>query len=118
MRFDYLHDAESGAVAKLRHIASAPEMRLPSLAILLIVVVEVTIGGMLDYHCSLARTQQLAAERMERVTESRLQQLKIDASRVARLLALDRRIHHIRGSGAAEAARLLDIANHLPQSVI
>jgi len=117
MRFDYLHDPEIGTIAKLRRIASAPEMRVPSLVLLLVVVVELSIGGMLVYRCSLGRAQQLAAERMERVTASRLQRLKIDTSQVERLLALDARIHRIRGSGAVEAARVLDIANHLPASV-
>lgn len=117
MRFDYLHDPEIGAIAMMRRIASAPEMRLPSLVLLLVFVVELSMGGILNYRCSSGRAQQLAAERMEHISASRLQQLKIDTSRVERLLTLDARIHRIRASGAAEAARVLDIANHLPASV-
>ncbi len=117
MRFDYLHDPEIGAIAHVRQAASAPALRLPLLALLMVAVVELSIAGMLNYRCSLGHAQQLAAERMERVSASRLQRLKIDTSRVERLLALDARIHRIRGSGTLEAARVLDVANHLPPSV-
>lgn len=114
MRFDYLHDAPPEALERLRALRIARSVRWPLAVLTAIVVTQAAASAIFTLAIGEARaTEREAAVRLEASTAA-LARVRLAKVRVDDLVALDRQIREIRGSGSRVSARLADIANHVP----
>ena len=114
-RFDFTRDAVPDVVDRLRSMRVPEELHGGAYAIAAACLFLLGAFFIEDHRLGLAEQAETAAQiRLDQsrndLAKTRLQRLHVDA-----LLDLDQRLRDIRLSGTVVAARLADIANHVPE---
>lgn len=114
MHFDYLHAARPAWIAAVTKFAVPAHLLHASYALAAAAAI-VAGAGWIEHSRALQaqKSEALYRQRYDRSVRS-VNQVHVYSSRVAALVALDRRVRGIVASGDANARKLADIADHLP----
>jgi len=113
--FDFVRSARPDWLRVLLEIR-VPQRQYSALAGVLASLTIVAGAWAIEHHrVAQARSMEAAYQRRFDVSERSLQKTKIFYNQVQALIALDRRVRRIVTSGDADARRLAEIANNLPE---